>query len=92
MGLTGSKWNCLENGWPLSDNIQERVAALEQKMSRLDTMQHTIDTNHAILDQRIQSLNSDIKHTLIRMEKLEHRRTLMVFEQQDNDLVILKSS
>jgi hypothetical protein len=92
MGLTGSKWNCLEGGWPLSDNIQERVTALEQKNIRLDTMQHTIDTNHDSLDQRIQSLNSDIKHTLIRMEKLEHRMTMMVFEQQDNDLVILKSS
>ena len=92
MGLTGSKWNCLEGGWPLSDNIQERVAALEQRMTRLDTMQHTIDANYEVLDQRNQSLNSDIKHMLIRMEKLEHRMTVMVFEQQDNDLVILKSS
>jgi hypothetical protein len=92
MGLTISKWNCLEGGWPLSDNIQERVSVLEQKILRLDTMQHTIDANHELLDQRIQSLNSDIKHTLIRMEKLEHRMTMMVFEQQDNDLVILKSS
>ena len=92
MGVTGSKWNCLEGGWPLSDNIQERVAALEQRMTRLDTMQHTIDANYEVLDQRNQSLNSDIKHMLIRMEKLEHRMTVMVFEQQDNDLVILKSS
>jgi len=92
MGLTSSKWNCLEGRWPLSDNIQERVAALEQKIIRLDTMQHTIDANYDSFDQRNQSLNSDIKHTLIRMEKLEHRMTMMVFEQQDNDLVILKSS
>ena len=61
-------------------------------MTRLDTMQHTIDANYEVLDQRNQSLNSDIKHMLIRMEKLEHRMTVMVFEQQDNDLVILKSS
>jgi len=80
--------------WPLSDNLQERMSTVEQKVTQLEAIQTALDRKYSELDvndelltQQVRNTLADVKHLLIRMDRAEHR--LM---DSDNDIVILKSS
>jgi hypothetical protein len=80
--------------WPLSDNLQERMSTVEQKVTQLEAIQTALDRKYSELDvndelltQQVRNTLADVKQLLIRMDRAEHR--LM---DSDNDIVILKSS
>lgn len=95
--MGGIEFKACWTTWPLSDNIQERMSTVEQKVTQLESIQTALDRKYSELDvndelltQQIRGALADVKQLLIRMDRMEHRMTTMM--DSDNDIVILKSS
>ena len=83
--------------WPLSDNLQERMSTVEQKVTQIESIQMALDRKYSELDvndelltNQVHNALADVKQLFIRMDRMEHRMTTMM--DSDNDIVILKSS
>ena len=95
--MGGIEFKACWTTWPLSDNLQERMSTVEQKVTQIESIQMALDRKYSELDvndelltQQIRGALADVKQLFIRMDRMEHRMTTMM--DSDNDIVILKSS
>jgi hypothetical protein len=100
MGATGSRLNCIDFHWPLSDggSTQDKIQALEQRCANMEAQYHTMEMKYTEMEtkheQKWEEHLSSMDTLAFRFDRLLSKFDSLELEHcaiMESDMVVLPS-
>jgi len=100
MGATGSRLNCIDFNWPLSDggSIRDKIQALEQRCANMEAQHHTMEMKYSEMETKYEQgweqQRSSIDTLAFRFDRLHSQFDTLELEHcaiMESDMVVLPS-